>query len=113
LQTLSNVAGLFSYPNLKSIAQSLGSPLISVAYGLVADVSKVANDVSSANLDGALTDVLKMPADLTNALLNGYVYVGPFNPTNSPERSVSRRQPPPPRRRWPRRRLRRRLPPSR
>lgn len=75
LQSLTNVTETFlTYANLKSLSDALLSPEIGVTFGLLADLGKIGGDVSSANIAAALTDVLKLPADLAGDLLNGYVY---------------------------------------
>lgn len=86
LQTLTNVTETFmTYPNLKSLSDALLSPEIGVTFGLLADLGKIGGDVSSANFGAALTDVLKVPADLAGDLLNGYVYPSAlYNPTGEP-----------------------------
>lgn len=83
LQTLTNVTESFlTYSNLKSLSDALLSPEIGVTFGLLADLGKIGDDLSSANLGAALTDVLKVPADLAGDLLNGYVYPSAlYNPT--------------------------------
>jgi hypothetical protein len=86
LQSLTNLDATFlNYSSLKAVANALVSPMLSVAFGLVDDLSKIGTDVSSANIAGAVTDALKLPADLTGDLINGYVFnSAQFNPTNLP-----------------------------
>lgn len=86
LQTLSNVTStMFTYSNLKALAETVMSPALSVAFGLLGDLSKIGSDVTSAKIGTAVADVLKVPADLVGDLLNGYVYVNATtNPTNQP-----------------------------
>ncbi|MCV7091613.1 hypothetical protein [Mycobacterium interjectum] len=83
LQTLTNVTETFmSSANLKSLSDALLSPEIGVTFGLLADLGKIGSDVSSANGAAALTDLLKVPADLAGDLLKGYVYPSAiYNPT--------------------------------
>lgn len=85
LHTLTNVTETFlTYSNLKSLANALLSPELSVTFGLLGDLGKIGGDVSSGNLGQALTDVFKTPADLAGDLLNGFVYPGVYNPTGEP-----------------------------
>ncbi|WP_077101328.1 hypothetical protein [Mycobacterium terramassiliense] len=83
LQTLTNVTETFmTYANLKFLSDALLSPEIGVTFGLLADLGKIGSDVSSANGAAALTDLLKVPADLAGDLLKGYVYPSAiYNPT--------------------------------
>lgn len=83
LQSLTNLTNTFmTYANLKSLTDTLLSPELGVTFGLLGGLSKIGGDVSTGNLGGALTDVLKMPADLAGDLLNGYVYPSAvYNPT--------------------------------
>jgi len=86
LSTLQNVTSSFlSYSTLKTLAGTLMSPALSVAFGMLGDLSKIAKDVTTAKIGTAVTDALKVPADLVGDLLNGYVYVNAStNPTNKP-----------------------------
>ena len=85
LQTLMNLNNqIFTYSNLQSVVKSVLSPVISVAYGALGDLSNIAGAVSKAKIGTAVADVLKLPADLTNDLLNGYVYPSSvYNPTGA------------------------------
>lgn len=86
LHTLANIYDTFgTYSFLKSdLAEGLMAPLISVNAGLAADIDAITTDLSSGNLDQAVTDALKMPADLLGNLLNGFVQTNPFNGDNTP-----------------------------
>lgn len=86
LQTISSVMStMFTYSNLKAAAETVMSPALSVAFGLLGDITKIGSDVSTAKIGTALTDILKVPADLVGDLLNGYTYVNATtNPTNKP-----------------------------
>ncbi len=81
-QTMGNVFNtLLTYSNLKTLANGLLSPPLSVAFGLLLDGGNIGADLSSLNLAGALADIAKAPADIVGDLVNGFVYPGPFNPT--------------------------------
>jgi hypothetical protein len=47
-------------------------PELSVAFGLSADLDGIATDLSSSNIDQALTDIGNLPSDLTGDPLNGW-----------------------------------------
>lgn len=83
LQTLTNVAETFlNYNNLQSLTGALLSPQISVTFGFLGDLGNIGTDLSSGNFGGAVTDTLKVPADLLGDLLNGYINPNTvFNPT--------------------------------
>lgn len=85
LQTLTNLNNqIFTYSNLQSLVKAFLSPVISVAYGALGSLSNIATAVSKANIGAAVADVLKLPADLTGDLLNGYVYPSAvYNPTGA------------------------------
>lgn len=85
LQTLTNLTNqIFTYSNLQSVVKAFLSPVISVAYGALGSLSNIATAVSKANIGAAVADVLKLPADLTGDLLNGYVYPSAvYNPTGA------------------------------
>lgn len=82
LQTWANLdENFFTYSFLKDdVVNGLVSPEISVAFGFTDILGHIATDVSSGNIDAAMTDLLKAPADLTNDLLNGFVDTA-FDPT--------------------------------
>ena len=44
---------------------------LSVAFGLSQDLDGIATDLSSGNIDQALTDIGNLPSDLTGDVLNG------------------------------------------
>ena len=73
LQTFTNEYTSFvSYSDLKALLNAVSSPELSVAFGLSADLDGIATDVSSGNIDQALTDIGNLPSDLTGDLLNGW-----------------------------------------
>jgi hypothetical protein len=74
LQTFTNVYEEFgTYTNLKDFSDALLSPPLGVAFGLFQDLDGIATDLSSGNIDQALTDIGNLPSDLTGDVLNGYV----------------------------------------
>lgn len=73
LQTFTNgYTSFVSYSDLKALLNAVSSPELSVAFGLSADLDGIATDVSSGNIDQALTDIGNLPSDLTGDLLNGW-----------------------------------------
>jgi hypothetical protein len=73
LQTFTNeYTSVVSYSDLKALLNAVSSPELSVAFGLSADLDGIATDVSSGNIDQALTDIGNLPSDLTGDLLNGW-----------------------------------------
>jgi hypothetical protein len=73
LQTFTNAYEEFgTYTNLKDLSDALLSPALSVAFGLSQDLDRIATDLSSGNVDQALTDLGNLPSDLTGDLPNGY-----------------------------------------
>jgi hypothetical protein len=74
LQTFTNVYEEFgTYTNLKDFSDALLSPPLGVAFGLTGDLDTIATDLSSGNIDQALTDIGNLPSDLTGDVLNGFV----------------------------------------
>jgi hypothetical protein len=74
LQTFTNVYEEFgTYTNLKDFSDALLSPPLGVAFGLTGDLDTIATDLSSGNIDQALTDIGNLPSDLTGDVINGYV----------------------------------------
>jgi hypothetical protein len=74
LQTFTNVYEEFgTYTNLKDFSDALLSPPLGVAFGLTGDLDTIATDLSSGNIDQALTDIGNLPSDLTGDALNGFV----------------------------------------
>jgi hypothetical protein len=74
LQTFTNVYEEFgTYTNLKDFSDALLSPPLGVAFGLAGDLDTIATDLSSGNIDQALTDIGNLPSDLTGDALNGFV----------------------------------------
>jgi hypothetical protein len=73
LQTFTNEYTSFvSYSDLKALLNAVSSPELSVAFGLSNDLDGIATDLSSGNVDQALTDIGNLPSDLTGDLLNGW-----------------------------------------
>jgi hypothetical protein len=74
LQTFTNVYEEFgTYTNLKDLSDGLLSPPLGIAFGLTGDLDTIATDISSGNIDQALTDIGNLPSDLTGDVLNGFV----------------------------------------
>jgi hypothetical protein len=74
LQTLTNVYEAFSnYDFLRlDLVQPLLAPEIDIAFGLSTDLDGIATDLSSGNVNQALTDIGNLPSDLSGDLLNGW-----------------------------------------
>jgi hypothetical protein len=74
LQTFTNVYEEFgTYTELKNFSDALLSPPLGAAFGLFGDLDGIASDLSSGNIDQALTDIGNLPSDLTGDVLNGFV----------------------------------------
>ena len=74
LQTFTNLYEEFgTYTNLKDFSDALLSPPLGIVFGLSQDLDGIATDLSSGNIDQALTDIGNLPSDLTGDVLNGYV----------------------------------------
>jgi hypothetical protein len=73
-QTFTNVYEAFTnYDFLRlDLVQPLLAPELDVAFGLSTDLDGIATDLSSGNIDQALTDIGNLPSDLTGDLLNGW-----------------------------------------
>lgn len=85
LQTLTNVYNeLFSYTNLKELGDALLSPEIGALFGFTGDLDNIATALSTGNFELVGVDVLKMPADVLNDLLNGYTEVNPHDGSDTP-----------------------------
>jgi hypothetical protein len=86
LQNLTNVVASFAnYHSLQNIFDGVLSPQIGVTYGALADIDKIGGALSTGHFGQAGTDLLEMPADLTNDVLNGYINPNIVtNPTGKP-----------------------------
>jgi hypothetical protein len=73
-QTFTNVYEAFTnYDFLRlDLVQPLLAPELDIAFGLSTDLDGIATDLSSGNIDQALTDIGNLPSDLTGDLLNGW-----------------------------------------
>lgn len=73
-QTFTNVYEAFAnYDFLRlDLVQPLLAPELDLAFGLSTDLDGIATDLSSGDYSQALTDIGKLPSDLTGDLLNGW-----------------------------------------
>jgi hypothetical protein len=74
LQTFTNVYEAFANYNFldSNLVQPLAAPELDLAFGLSTDLDGIATDLSSGNVEQALTDIGNLPSDLTGDLLNGW-----------------------------------------
>ncbi len=85
LQTLTNVYDeFFTYTNLKHLGDALMAPQIGASFGFTSDVDAITTALLSGNLDQAMIDFLKLPADTVGDLLNGYAQVNPYDGNDAP-----------------------------
>jgi hypothetical protein len=68
------------YDTLKDVDEALQSPEIGVFFQLSDASDAISSSLSSGDIQGAVTELLNLPAELTNALLNGYQHPGEDEP---------------------------------